>query len=799
MLEFPLGWLKSPHLKLWAKISLVWLAGNTIPFSIFPLSLAQAGEFPPDHRKEIAQNSQQETSSHSMIARLTDRELEQTILSLQLIQVLNLSPQPEAKVASLKENLTQLYNDRGASYQLSKTQTRQVQEIWSALSSQEITAINQLLLSQQSRQRTELTAQEIQGLLALLNNTPTPNLTAVQQEQLQLVVEFLEELPQAQPYQFSPEQTQAFQGAIALLFFPSMSESIAQASSAMSQSKETQNSSEQESPAASSVSVTKTELQQIILTLQGIQNLNLRSPSVTQPLLNQLLTLILEPRSQIELSPQQSAAITDLLNSLSSSETQQVNNYLDSIETEESTQAFYLGATAVQNTLQFLENLSPEQLNPSQKQARQELLTIFRNLAPEGKSAIALSQAQIEEINRLSAQLPENPSPSSITVEREQLEQSLAAVRRFPTEILSSEQQAARTQLQALLETITQRDGDQIVLYAPQVQEILALRAELPQPLPPGTQLVDREQVLNLLQGVDRESLSPEQIEQKQALETYFQTRQTLSENTTLAPAETERIEELRALIEPLDSSQFTELAGGIRTEQKGSLGAGISIETPNGFGGAPNSFSVGVLIQDRTRFTESTDGSLSGAVSLGNPKTAVGVTTSLAIFSLIDEGGSDAGFGDNGSLSFEINRNLSDFSSVGLGVENLITWGVNDAGTSTYLAFSQAFPLQEELNQPFGIAFVSAGLGNGRFRPEEDFDVDDDGTQFNFFSSAALQLIPRANVILEWSGQDLNLGLSVVPFANIPILITPSVVDLTGSAGDGARFTIGVSYGTFF
>jgi len=66
-------------------------------------------------------------------------------------------------------------------------------------------------------------------------------------------------------------------------------------------------------------------------------------------------------------------------------------------------------------------------------------------------------------------------------------------------------------------------------------------------------------------------------------------------------------------------------------------------------------------------------------------------------------------------------------------------------------------------------------------------------------FGSAALQLIPRTNIILEWSGQDLNLGLSVVPFANIPILITPSVVDLTGSAGDGARFTIGVSYGTFF
>jgi hypothetical protein len=207
----------------------------------------------------------------------------------------------------------------------------------------------------------------------------------------------------------------------------------------------------------------------------------------------------------------------------------------------------------------------------------------------------------------------------------------------------------------------------------------------------------------------------------------------------------------------------------------------------------------VGALIQDRTRFTESTDGSISTAVSLGNPRSAVGVTSTVAIFSLSGEGGSDAGFGENGSLSFEINRNLSDLSSVGLGVENLVTWGVNDAGTSTYLSFSQAVPLREPTNQPLGIAFLSAGLGNGRFRPEEDFDRFDDGTQFNLFGSAALQLIDRTNLIVEWGGQDLNLGLSIAPFANIPVIINPAVVDLTGSAGDGARFTIGISYGTFF
>lgn len=776
--------------------SLGWLLISYLLFlKALPTSFVQAQESPNFNHSQggDTQIFEQESLSNRNPV-LSPEELEQTLLSLQLIERLGLNVSQDNSIVSLTENLTELKQSSQSVYPLSVEQTRQLQVIFSSLTAREILAINQLLLTQNPSEETELTPQEIQGLLGVLRKMPSQELTTVQQQQLQLIVEFLEELPQYRSFLLSSEQNTALSDAIALLFFSSPSPTPIASSP-----DENQDISPTPTSKSEAIVVTKAELQQIILTLQGIKDLNLRSP--LQPLFNQLLSLLLTPDPEVTLSAQQNQTITDLLTSLSPAETERLNQYLASVQSEgeAASRIVYLSQAAIAQTLEFLNQLPLTTLTPSQQTARQELLTIFQDFAREETPAVALFPQQLQRINTLSARLPETTAPSSVEVEREQLETALNAVNEFPSEILSPEQQTAQNRLRELLESVLKTDGNEITLSRTQVREIALLRAKLPQPLPPGTALVQRDRVLTLLEDIEEASLTPEQQQQRQALQNYFQTRPPLNENTNLAPVETEKIEELTAFLETLDSSQLAELGGGIITGSETSIGAGISLETPTGFGGAPNSISVGALLQDRTRFTQSRDGSVGASISLGNPETAVGVTTSLAIFSLSEEGGSDAGFGDNGSLSFEINRNLWDFSSIGIGVENLVTWGVNDSGTSTYLAVSQALPLREDVGDPLGIAFVSAGLGNGRFRPEEDFDPFDDGTQFNFFGSVALQLIQRTNVIVEWSGQDLNLGLSIAPFANFPIVITPAVVDLTGSAGDGDRFTIGISYGTFF
>ena len=55
---------------------------------------------------------------------------------------------------------------------------------------------------------------------------------------------------------------------------------------------------------------------------------------------------------------------------------------------------------------------------------------------------------------------------------------------------------------------------------------------------------------------------------------------------------------------------------------------------------------------------------------------------------------------------------------------------------------------------------------------------------------------IRGTNGIVNWSGQDLNLGFSVVPLRAFPMVVVPAVLDGTGRAGDGARFGISAAIG---
>ena len=161
--------------------------------------------------------------------------------------------------------------------------------------------------------------------------------------------------------------------------------------------------------------------------------------------------------------------------------------------------------------------------------------------------------------------------------------------------------------------------------------------------------------------------------------------------------------------------------------------------------------------------------------------------------------GGSN-NFGD-GTLSLQISRLLTDDWSLGLGTENFARFsGRNGSNTNNYyLVTTKIFMLDEDISKPFSVIYTSLGLGTGRFLPVENFDIYG-GNGVNVFGSVAVQLIEGVNGIVEWSGQDLDLGLSFAPFANFPLIITPAVVDITGNGGNGgARFIISGSIGIFF
>ncbi|GCE59607.1 hypothetical protein [Microcystis aeruginosa] len=215
------------------------------------------------------------------------------------------------------------------------------------------------------------------------------------------------------------------------------------------------------------------------------------------------------------------------------------------------------------------------------------------------------------------------------------------------------------------------------------------------------------------------------------------------------------------------------------------------SISIPIGFGANFGQIFGGFGFQSRTRFTNQADGGLALGVGLGEPQKIVGLDVTLAILSL---------FGDNagrGSFSFKIHRSLPEGFAVALGFENAIRWGGTDAGSSIYGVVSKFFQFTETTKEPFSQLTLSLGVGGGRFRSEGA--IEDGVNSLGVFASAGLRIVEPVSAIVEWSGQDLNAGISLIPFQNIPLTVNLAGADLTGNAGDGARFVMSIGYNYFF
>jgi hypothetical protein len=225
-------------------------------------------------------------------------------------------------------------------------------------------------------------------------------------------------------------------------------------------------------------------------------------------------------------------------------------------------------------------------------------------------------------------------------------------------------------------------------------------------------------------------------------------------------------------------------------------FGGGTSISTPTAFGAQWRDAFVGFGYQQRTRFTDIDDGAVTAGFGLGDARKLVAAEVTLTSYSTIR-----SGFFENGAVSFKVHRTFENVGggdlAVAAGVENVIDWGDNDGGKSVYGVVTKVFPLRENPADPLSALTVSLGVGGGRFRSEERINNREGGS--NFFGSAALRVAEPVNLIVEWTGQDLNLGASIYPIPGVPLVITPAAADVTGTAGDGARFILGVGYGVRF
>jgi hypothetical protein len=236
----------------------------------------------------------------------------------------------------------------------------------------------------------------------------------------------------------------------------------------------------------------------------------------------------------------------------------------------------------------------------------------------------------------------------------------------------------------------------------------------------------------------------------------------------------------------------------------------GISISNPSGFGADRGKTFVGLGLQ-RTRLN-STDGAAGVGIGFGNARTGIGVqisytSTSINPYKLV---GRDGGVGSSsrpfgtGGFNLKIHKQFPNGLSIAVGGDSVVNIGpriIDPAGTplgdfqnefeGTYYAVAtKLFQLKSDATEPFSRLAVTVGAGTGRFQPTQT--LIDKKVVITPFASVALKVSPAASVIAEWSGQDFGVGLSWVPFRNLPFVISPGIRDIFGPDATKPRFILG-------
>ena len=214
----------------------------------------------------------------------------------------------------------------------------------------------------------------------------------------------------------------------------------------------------------------------------------------------------------------------------------------------------------------------------------------------------------------------------------------------------------------------------------------------------------------------------------------------------------------------------------------------GSSAQSPTAYGAEFGDGYLGAGLQGRMRYVKDLplskrmDGAVFAAFGLGNSEKNIGFEGDITSFSTVR-----SGFFNHSSFSFKIHRRLSRRLAIAAGWEDAIRTKGLDGGTSIYGVASSAYKR----------VTMSGGLGGGRLRTESN--IDNGIHRVNAFGSLGVRVADPVSLIADWAGQDLALAASIVPFVRLPLYIMPGFADLTGSAGDGARFILGVGLGFRF
>ena len=227
----------------------------------------------------------------------------------------------------------------------------------------------------------------------------------------------------------------------------------------------------------------------------------------------------------------------------------------------------------------------------------------------------------------------------------------------------------------------------------------------------------------------------------------------------------------------------------------------GTSSGSPIAFGANWNDAFIGAGLQAPVRYsaTGDADGSLSMGFGLGNGSDIAGLEVSINALSTVR-----SGVGNRMGLGFKAHKILANNWGVALGVQGVQLNRNGDDRNSIYGVITKAINLEGTSFSQFRGFTWSGGIGTESFQTAGNLNTGKHGV--GIFTSAALRVNDASSVILDWSGQDLNLGVSFVPFKSLPLVLSPAIADLTGASNSslvtssgakktGPRFTLGVGF----
>ncbi len=219
----------------------------------------------------------------------------------------------------------------------------------------------------------------------------------------------------------------------------------------------------------------------------------------------------------------------------------------------------------------------------------------------------------------------------------------------------------------------------------------------------------------------------------------------------------------------------------------------GSSLGSPSAFGARWGTAFAGISYASQPDNVDKADGSSVIGMGFGDPVESLGLEVNVGIISLANA------FADSGAVGFKVHKVIPEAGNLGLAVgwSNALRWGDAEKAKDTiYGVATQQFRLRPQADNELPLT-ISMGIGTGGFRSKGAIAARDNAA--NVFASAGLKVIPELSLISNWTGNQLNLGVSTAPVRQLPMVFSLGVSDVTNNTSGGPRFLFNVGYSVKF